>query len=269
MRFSTPVEFIYNWSDKVKVALICGAVLAFIMIFLQPFDTFQSTMRFKGLKLSGYALAVVIPILLAHIAERVYFLRHHKTWLFRYEIVTVAVIMFLISVAAYGYHGLTFSDLEFSEKAFLLFSLNYSLPFVPILVPVMIYSRFKFGSKTIDNSAEEVVYYIYGDNQEDKLEISSKSFLYAQAQQNYVDLYFLDAEGRVQKKIIRSTFSRIVKQLSKVEQVHRSFAVNFDLAQVVKGNSRKRVVKLYSIENEIPVGVKYYGVLKGYLQNRP
>ncbi|MEN2280905.1 LytTR family DNA-binding domain-containing protein [Algoriphagus sp. SE2] len=271
MHLSKKIAFTYGWSDQIKVAVICGFAIAFIMIFLQPFDTFQSEFKFKALKLTGYALPVIVPILFIHIFERFYFKKRNNTWILRDEIISITATIILIATAAYGYHAFVFSEAVFSKKIFFQFSLNYSLPFVPILVPLLIYLRFRFGSFTI--TAKErgggIIYDIKGNNQEDNLTIASEKFLYAEAQQNYVDIFYLNNESHIQKEMVRSTFSKIVEQLTEAQQVHRSFVVNLKRIKTMKGNSRKKRIVLDGIENEVPVSNKYIESLEDYLKNRP
>lgn len=267
MQLSKPIAFIYSWTDKIKSALICGCLVALIMVLLQPFDTFQSEINFKVLKLSGYALVIIIPILITHIPERIYFKKKQQVWHIRNEIISTFFVIVLITITAYVYHGFTFSEAEFSESIFLQFSLNYSLPFIPILIPLFSYLRFKFGKTSIAKSGETMAYHIKGNNQKEKFEISSERFLYAKAQQNYVEIYFLDATKSVRKQVIRSTFSRVAKQLNKADQVHRSYIINLDYLDVIRGSSRKKTLKLKNVESEIPVGLKYFNILRKHLQN--
>ena len=110
---------------------------------------------------------------------------------------------------------------------------------------------------------------INGDNREEELIISFNQFIYAEAQQNYVSITYLDNEENLAKRVFRSTFGQLAEQLRYAYQVHRSFLVNPYFFERLEGNSRKRTLRLKGLEKEIPVSRKYYEAIKSYLQSKP
>lgn len=265
------IAFTYSWRDTLKIALIAGVMILFIMVFLQPFDTFQSTIQFKFMKLSGYSFVIIIPILFFHFVERFWYEKQNYRWTLLNEVVSLISIFTLTSICSYFYHHLLFQGSLISFSNSIRFLIYYCLPFLPLFLPLLSYFRFTFGkvvitgSDTDQNNNLEIA----GDNKDEKISIPMTRFIYAEAQQNYVDLYFLGSDHKIEKEIIRSTFSNIVDQIPEAYQVHRSYLINPDFLSQITGNTRKRLIELKGVENQIPVSKKYYQAIEKHLQNRP
>ncbi|GGG97589.1 hypothetical protein GCM10011416_14510 [Polaribacter pacificus] len=107
---------------------------------------------------------------------------------------------------------------------------------------------------------------IVGNNKSESLTIFESDFIFARAQQNYVDVYF-NTETGMQQETFRSTLSNIMKQLPKAWQVHRSYLVNLDYLQTVEGNARKRFIRISLTDETIPISQVYYKALTKRLSN--
>lgn len=267
MKFDKQIPFIGSWKNTFIVASLISLFVVFIMVFLQPFDTFQTEISYKVIKLSGYGLVVLIPILILHMFERlVYF--PSKNWKLIYEAIYVIVAVLFISVLSYLYQTVIFSNNQFTAAYFFKYFLNFCIPFFPIIIPLLIYLRYRYGKITINSKSatQQKVLKIFGNNKEEELNIKFGQFVYAEAQQNYVSLTYLDNNNIVCQKVFRSTFRHISDQISDAYQVHRSYLINPLFIEKLTGNSRKRLVKLKVVEKEIPVSKKYHKAIKNLLQ---
>ena len=79
--------------------------------------------------------------------------------------------------------------------------------------------------------------------------------LCVKAEGNYVEIYSLK-DGLVNKKLIRSSLSKVKKQLelySEIKHCHRSFIVNTEHLEKVTGNARNFNLHLDHLDFAIPV----------------
>lgn len=88
----------------------------------------------------------------------------------------------------------------------------------------------------------------------EQLSIDPDSFLYAEAQDNYVQIFWKIDEN-TQNKMLRLSLSRLEEQLNQpyIERTHRSYIVNLDKVTQVKGNSNGLRLALENEPVEIPV----------------
>jgi len=92
----------------------------------------------------------------------------------------------------------------------------------------------------------------------EQLRLLSSQVLYLEAADNYVAVYF-QKEGKTTKKLIRSSLSRMEKELDGFPQFlrcHRSYIINLEQVVSVRGNSKKREAQLRGLEEVIPIARK-------------
>lgn len=259
-----PIAYTVNWSHTLVIGIILGTGLSAVLIFLQPFDTAQFHIEYKMLRLSGYGLCCLIPVLLLHPLENLVYTAQKNKWYVLNELGYVVVSLFFIFSICYLYNTYVINDLmHFSIAGWRYFMVHYGLPFMPILGPIWLYFRNRFGKIHLpeEKFREEKEVHIQGYNKSEQFVISTTHFVYAQAQQNYVTIYYMQG-ATVEQKMIRSTLSNLQKQLPDAWQVHRSFLVNLSYMKSIAGNSRKRIMHLTVTSEEIPVSQKYYEALQ-------
>jgi len=152
-------------------------------------------------------------------------------------------------------------------KTFFEFVYYFELPFLPIFIPIWLFLRSYFGNIKISNTKtlEQKRYSIRGENKSETFSLGMEEFIYAKAQQNYVDIIYKTEKG-ISHKMIRSTLSNLIEQLPDYDQIHRSYLVNLHHLKTVEGNARKRVMKFNVSVDPIPVSQKYYELI---LENKP
>lgn len=259
-----PIAYTMSWSHTMVIGTILGAGLSVVLVFLQPFDTAQYDIDYKMLRLWGYGLCCLIPVLLLHPLENALYTAQKNKWYLLNELGYVIISLLFIFTACYFYNTFVVNtNLDFSIRGWRYFMIHYGVPFMPILGPIWLYFRNRFGKIRLpeEDMQEEKQISIQGDNKSESLVISTSHFIYAQAQQNYVTIYYLK-EDTVAQKMMRSTLSNLQKQLPDAWQVHRSFLVNLAYIQSISGNSRKRIIHLTVAPDAIPISQKYYEALQ-------
>lgn len=252
------VAYTAGWKQTLLIGCILGAFVSFILIFLEPFDSRGFQTNYKLLKMSGYSVSIIAGILLLHVFENVWY-RRVSSWKVYHEAAALFAGSILLTIFSFLHNFYIVNSLTGFNFTYLSgFLLYYGLPFIPIVVPLWIYLRFKFGKmKTVDTINSSELLTITGDNKTETFSLQSSDFILARAQQNYVQVFRMHEDG-VAQQMIRSTLSNIKEQIPNARQVHRSYLVNLDFVTAVEGNSRKRKLVLSPDVEPVPITQKYY-----------
>jgi DNA-binding LytR/AlgR family response regulator len=114
----------------------------------------------------------------------------------------------------------------------------------------------KYDSAVSGNTPEnEELLRISSQLKKESLSFYPSQFIYAESESNYVNFY-LQADEKVQKKVIRNSITDVEQQLSHIPylvRTHRAFIVNLKKIKSKKGNSLGYRVRLQGTDSEIPV----------------
>ena len=265
------IAYTKNWKHTFLIALVLGTLVPVLLITLEPFDN-SNDFSFKYLILSGYSLCIIIPIILIHPFENYVYNVQTKRWFIINEFFYITGTLLLIFLLSFLYHFFLISlQSSFTSEAVWGFIKSVGLPFIPIVVPLWLYLRSNYGAIEVpfydkENSRSKKTVTIVGNNKSETLTICEADFIYAKAQQNYVDVFYKTDNG-MQQETFRNTLSNIMKQLPKAWQVHRSYLVNLDYLESVEGNARKRYIRISTTEETIPISQIYYKALSKRLSN--
>jgi hypothetical protein len=262
------IAYTKSLKQTILIGLLLAAILVFVLIFLQPFDTYYHQAPNKNLMLAGYGPCVFFPLLLINLVERLTYRLQSNKWFVWNEILFVLLALVTMISASYLYNYLYVNKLPLSLDSWWSFMRGIGSPFVVILAPFWIYMRVRSGiieKQEVATEHQQVV--ISGQNKSESFRLSPQDFIYAQSQQNYAVIYFQTEDQQVDKKMIRITLAQLNDQVPSAIQVHRSYLVNLDFLKEVKGNARKRFLELDIVREPIPVSQKYYKNLKNQLSN--
>lgn len=265
------IAYTKNWKHTFLIALLLGALVPILLMTLEPFDT-SNTFSYKYIILSGYALCIIIPLIIVHPIENYFYKIQTNRWFIINEFLYIIATLFIIFLFSFFYHFYLVSGLpSFTSQLIRDFITSFGLPFIPIVIPLWLYLRSKYGLIVVpvynkDNAEITKTVTIVGNNRSETLTIFESDFIFAKAQQNYVDVFFKTENG-IQQQTFRSTLSNVIKQLPKAWQVHRSYLVNLEYLQTVEGNARKRFIRISESEETIPISQKYYKALNKRLSN--
>lgn len=97
-----------------------------------------------------------------------------------------------------------------------------------------------------------------GEGTKDNISISVSDFIYAQAQDNYIELFYLKNQNP-SKFLIRSSLSRICDTLEQdfLVRCHRSYLINLFNVHSIKGGLADLRITMSHIDTEIPVSKTY------------
>ncbi|NQY30631.1 MAG: LytTR family transcriptional regulator [Flavobacteriaceae bacterium] len=131
---------------------------------------------------------------------------------------------------------------------------------IPIVAPVLLYLRQKFGQRIIPNSPNTII--ITGENKNEKLKLHKKELLYIQAVENYIEIFFVDRDKKLLSKTFRQTLSKVHEQVSFLEKCHRSYLVNINNIKEIQGNSQSAKIYFQHVEKKIPLSKTLYKSIK-------
>jgi hypothetical protein len=182
------IAFTERWLHTILIGSILGAFLVFILIFLQPFDTYNYSSPTKNMKLAGYGAVVLIVILLVHLLEIVMY-RKWQQWRVWQEATILFLGCLIMLSAAYAYNSIIFNNSNLRLIDWWNWIKVFGSPFLLFLGPLWYFLRVRFG--TIPDRSEPIpTITIVGQNKSDQLQLRSRAFLYARSQQNYADIYY-------------------------------------------------------------------------------
>ncbi|NQZ78123.1 MAG: LytTR family transcriptional regulator DNA-binding domain-containing protein [Ekhidna sp.] len=246
-----------------------AALIGFLLIVLQPFDTYASDMEHKIPKLLGYSLVSLLAYLCVYPMELALF-KFLRKWTRWTELVTLISAGLTLSIGTYFYHHIMFSGPKTSLLNYLQFITSFSWGFIILLVPVIAYVRLQFGRKVLktkQSKNDEIR--IWNSSKSESIAVGRDELAYIEAQQNYVCIHYKDEQGSLSKKMLRNTISAIKKDLAFMVQIHRSYLINISFAGELKGTKRKATIMIANANVELPVSHQYHDEVRSSLQNRP
>ena len=87
---------------------------------------------------------------------------------------------------------------------------------IPIVAPVLIFLRQKFGEYIVPISPNTIV--LTGENKNERLELQKDELLYIQAVENYIEIFFIIVDKKLASKTFRQTLSKVHNQVSYLEK---------------------------------------------------
>lgn len=106
-------------------------------------------------------------------------------------------------------------------------------------------------------------------NTKDTISVNAASILFLTSDSNYIKVFHLDPDGRVQSKMIRQTMTSIESQLKDYPHIvrcHRAFIVNLQHAKSAKSTSSGLLLSLDSTAEQVPVSKTYLSFIKARIQ---
>jgi hypothetical protein len=265
--FEKRIAYTYSWRKTLTVAAILVFFTCSILLLLQPFDTYRYEAAFKELLLSGYSICIIFPILAVHEIENRWYKKSNAQWMIWQEFLIICLIASSTIMCAYLYNTIVINRTNPEWSNGLKWALYFGMPFLPTCIPLLVYFRFTFGQLKVQEQQEtpqsEIT--LKGETQGEVLLLNYQEFILAQAQQNYVRVFYWQ-NGNVKTTILRSSLTRLSNQIPGAQQVHRSFLINIQFIEAIKGNARQRTIKISGIDFEIPVSKSYHETLLKHSQ---
>lgn len=249
--------------------LVAGLVYLFL-VFFQPFGTYNYAHAGKYLLLIPYAIIAFVTFFIGD-----YFIsRIFSKWTWINEISKNCILLFFCSILNYCYSVHFINDADFNALSlFYMVMFTYTLG-IPIC-SIAVLGKYSFlknnkiqlaipatteANANIKEAIESIS--IIPDVGE-KMNLSKNSFLYAQSEGNYSDIFYLNNE-KVEKKLLRISLKNLEGQICKNEIIrcHRSYILNIQNAINKRGNAQGFKISLKHTSEKVPVSRKYIGLIR-------
>lgn len=256
----------YEFKKQLLIGTFLGGIVTFIMIFLQPFDTYRFESNHKYLIFSGFGLLILILYLIWVKIENLWYNYKSKKWQIKCEIISFFLFTLISSLPIHFYNQVFLNDFFNSEyqgyeylKHWVWFFKHSIIPIMLILFPFYIYLRNKFGELINSDSLSEID--IYGINKNEKITLRKEDLLFIKASENYVDIYYT-INDNILCKTFRNTLREINNQAPFLCKSHRSYLVNISRIKSIKGNSQNAKIEFQYDSLNIPLSKSYYKNIK-------
>ncbi|PZD77113.1 LytTR family DNA-binding domain-containing protein [Mesonia sp. K7] len=254
--FHKQIPFVASFQKKVLVGFIIGAVLAFVILFLEPFNTNEYEANHRTLLLLGFGAVWFLVYLVYSSLENIWYAKTNKVWKVADEVISLLVFLLISGTVIYLYNAKIINGLDYSITAHGQYYKNIVSVFIPIFSPLLFYLRNQWGERLVPICSSAAV--ITGANKNEVLQLEKKDLLYIKAVQNYIEIYFLDSDKNSATKTFRQTLTGAQQQLPFLKKCHRSFLVNEQQIKAVQGNSQKAKIIFEHSQEEIPLSKTYY-----------
>ncbi len=276
-----PYPFYYTHLKKVFFLLCFIAIASFLFTYLfEPFVVNVNEHKIDNLWI--ITLHSIIPVPVAF----VYFFFLHKSvkniesWTLGKEFLHLCMTLVIIGLVSFLIRNFIYSNpdnwslqyfWEEIRNTFLVGSLILII-ILPLNMERLI-SKHSKNLKLLPNyqkhkASNNLIIKITTPINEENFELNIAAFLYAKADGNYTDIFFLD-ENKLKKvthRVTLSSFEIQLKEVSSLVRCHRSYMVNLNKVKNISGNAQGLKIELINHSEIIPVSRKYIPIVKEFFQ---
>jgi len=273
-------------SRKVVIqrAILFSAVTLFILFVFQPFGTINSTISYKFLRLSGYSLVTFCALFLSGTLE-IILSRHKLSNRLRLCIIPCLYIG-IVAVFNHSYFVVSIMGAWHWQNQLLFILFTLAIGIFPISL-IYIFNRYSTKAQQgpqaehstiisspplkINEPFKSSLITLTGENKGDILQLALSQLLFIKSADNYCELAIL-IDNKVSHKLLRSSLTRILRQLPNtclVHRCHRSYAVNIALVEQSNGNASGLQLLMKPMSVTVPVSRSYVDAIKQALQLAP
>lgn len=252
-----PLTRFPRWPVSALVGTVLGLQLAFVILLLEPDGTDRYQASWRSVRLAGYGVSLWLPFVLGHVLERAWLRGQGGRW-FVYNVLIGKTLLTVAALSAtYLYFAFAIAGSPVSMAGWLRWLGTQGTAYLPLMLPVGIWLYLRLLARFhVRLEAPRPGVSIQGRNRDENLQLSPRDFLYAQAQENYVTVYYRTPEGE-RHRILRATLGEIAAQIPQAVRIHRSYLIDPRHVVALEGNARKRIVRLAGVEQALPVSARF------------
>lgn len=258
-----------NW---LQAGLIAGAIVFFLLFFLRPFGLGQFEGNLFIVALCFSLLSVAVTWCYGACVFKPW-VRRVKTWRVWHECIAILFLLCCISLANSMFSILWFRN-PVSLQLFLTYlyvTLLFGIPITLTIVALEYQRRLRTRlaellPKDIDAQTTQTVTFRDTSMRGNDLTLQLSDFLYAEAQKNFVDIYFLH-DNLVEHRQLRTTLASVLADANEksIFQCHRSFIVNLNNILSAQGNSNGYQLTVGDEHHTVPVSRSYVKTLRSFV----
>lgn len=257
--------YLNNWRRRSIHIAVTLLLCTFFIFGLNAFNIsawisipgWISFLGLHGFILIGLCVMLLSQVVLALVFKnRDFKAKHLLVWL-----ATELLILSLAVALVYGQSDYTLinewiSTLKYTAMVIVL----------PYTFSLLLLSSIFAEKETIESpSPARIVDLLHfpDEKEETRLSIKSSHVLYVESSDNYVTIYYTDA-NMVKKEMVRNTLKRIENEFKDkgLMRCHRSFIINVQNIETIKKVNRSYQIKLKHIDTVIPVSKSFIPQVK-------
>lgn len=265
----SPYPTIESIRLKLAISFGIGLVCAIFLLVFKPFGL--DTVADRPAFFFGFGLMGTLALLCAYFIYPRLWPKYFdpEQWRIKHELLFFSAVILQISVMIYTYNstiGRPFSP-QHNYPSFLLMTIAVGV--LPVFIMTYITevvargrnietaAALNMSERSVEKSDNSFI--VLSIKSEDKhptiFEVELNSFLFAKAQNNYVQLYWLQ-EGHVENKLVRLKLKNLLDQIGHGQtmmRVHKSYVVYKPNILEVSGNARSLQITMKGSNIDIPV----------------
>lgn len=277
MKLTDPYPFCPGFRRSLVTALLISVFVVAFLGFFQPFDLHQVRGSVKMWFILGYGIVNFVVIMINMLLLPYLFpsLFDEKKWKVYKELLFLSWMLFTIGLGNFLYTKILFNYPDDILMGFLSFQLyTLAVGIFPVIISIVLNYNHQLRknlelagsistslshdhSGNIDDSQRIS---LSADNRKETLELPLKDIQYIQSEGNYIIVYFRE-ESEMKRSILRNTLKKTQEELGPhfppLFRTHRSYIVNLNLVDRIKGNSQGLQLYLPELEDFIPVSRAY------------
>ncbi|MFT5818823.1 MAG: hypothetical protein ACI8ZM_000044 [Crocinitomix sp.] len=235
----------HKWFTKyrpIKLAVLLALYFLLFILLINPFRDY------RGIAENHLPRVIIASLIVLFLVFAVYFVFQKKALLL---IRLLAIpIMFFISL-----YFIFSSASVINLNDILIMSAATSI--VPVFFELIFSDKKGSINTNLTAGVSETKDYVLlnGTNQLDTLRVLSKNIIVIEANDNYVNVSYLE-ENELKKKMLRATLKNIAIQLEHeldFEKIHRSVIINKNYLKSITGKSQQKKVILDYLQKEYPI----------------
>lgn len=234
-----------SFKYHVIIGLFISIWLVAFLVLIAPFDVadLPFSIRLQILPLYGFisfvSYLIVLPL------QNWIFTKLGK-WNILLEALFIALFNLISFIGSYIYYK---SSIINGDYSFNKFTFEVYLPIFVILLTVIVFARWFLNNKVSNKKIEKLI--LTGENKLDILKLNPSDLVCISSADNYVEVSYLK-DGKLQKKLLRSTLKNISEQQTNLLKVHRSHLINPSHFKEWKNSNT-----LILTEIEVPISKSY------------
>jgi len=263
--------------EIILTSFLTGLSLYTLLIIYQPFGTNDFQHSFKYFLLLPYALIFALSFLCFSVL-----FKRKSNWTIIAEVFKTILALIASSIPSYFYNTFFLSGVNVSFENYLyMFCYTAALGVPVVIIYIMgryIYLSHKAKPKANLNEIQHhqqtlITAEIISKESESlansrliitakysniNLEILEDNFVFAEAADNYCNVYFYD-NNNLKREMIRISLTKLLNQIESdtIKQIHRSSLVNLKKVIKFKGNSSGYKITLNNFEKELSISRNY------------
>ncbi len=257
-----PFPYVLLLSKRLGLSVGLMVVVTFILIFMEPYDIGLKIIRPRNLLLMGYGFCVLIVDLPLIVIERELVLRIKRKWTLRAELTYHFLLFALTGILIYAYDLSIIKHEKLYWNHLMSFGIQFVLPFTILIQPVLFYIRKKQGVLIKETALENREIQLIGKNKEDRLTLPDNQLLFFKSMDNYVKIFYLGSDGKVNAIMMRTTLKKLADQAPFMANCHRSYMIDPFHIKELKGHKQNATLVLNHVLEEIPVSSTYFERIK-------